>query len=352
MPERPLGLPHLVGQPVQPLCHWGLAQPHVSAQPPPDPFGQVLHPQGQLPLLHFPERLAQLSRGRPFAGREFAHGLLHVLLQALEFFGHLLLFLRQPVHFLRVSRLRLSLTPRSGDSGVVPVKFTKLFGELALFGGQSFGAPAQIRKLLAGFLPPEAAQQLAGLAQAFGRPARVGLAEPAIPVTRGGTPHVLGGAAEAFQRLFEPGAAILLSRRAAALAAALPTLEAAGRLPRRVRPRQFLQPPLQAFGLAAQQFLLPSLLEGLAGGLLAPGQFLLPPGQLGELFESLVDLAGALLARRHLLPCLVLILFRVQLQVKQVFQVTAQVAAATASPAAAAGHLDAPENRLGAQQVL
>ena len=106
---------------------------------------------------------------------------------------------------------------------------------------------------------------------------------------------------------------------------------------------------LQLFGFAAQHLLLPALLGSLLlAFLLLLGQFLLPPGELLQFLQRLVDLLLLLLLRagRLRLAALVLILLGIEFEIEQAFQV-ARAGAAAATTAAttllAEGDLDIAE---------
>ena len=114
---------------------------------------------------------------------------------------------------------------------------------------------------------------------------------------------------------------------------------------------ELLHLPLQLFGFATQHLLFPTLPEGLLLILLG-GQFLLAPGEFGELLERVVDLLGTRVTGR-LLAGFVLVLLAVELQVGEVLQVAAHAstAASTTAPASE-GNLDIAESIFGAKSVL
>jgi hypothetical protein len=112
----------------------------------------------------------------------------------------------------------------------------------------------------------------------------------------------------------------------------------------------------ELFGFAAKHLLGPSLLgKLLLSALLLAGQLLLAAGELFELLHRLVSLLGAFAGRAAILGGFVLVLFRVELEIEQAFEV-AQIALAVAATAAAAsaleGDLNLTEEALGAEQVL
>ena len=85
-------------------------------------------------------------------------------------------------------------------------------------------------------------------------------------------------------------------------------------------------------------------------------QFLLPPGELLQFLQRLVDGALPLVCGLRHPAALVLVLLGVQLQVEQPFEVArgaiTATPAATAPAAAAKCHLDVAESSFRAQQVL
>ena len=108
---------------------------------------------------------------------------------------------------------------------------------------------------------------------------------------------------------------------------------------------------LELLGFAAQHFLFPALAEGLLLVLIG-GQLLLAAGQLGQLLQRLVDLLRAAVGGR-LLPGFILILFAVEFQVGQVFQIAARAArASTAAALRPECNLDIAERGFGALGCL
>ena len=93
---------------------------------------------------------------------------------------------------------------------------------------------------------------------------------------------------------------------------------------------QLLHLFLQLLGFAPQHFLLPALPERLLLILLGR-QFLLPARQFGQLLQRLVDLLRAAVGSR-LLSGFVLVLFAVQFEVGQIFQIAARAARAPPPP--------------------
>ena len=130
-------------------------------------------------------------------------------------------------------------------------------------------------------------------------------------------------------------------------------LLAAGRL-RGAVAGELLHLLLQLFGVAAQHFLLPALLDGLLFGFrLLLGELLLPLRELLQLLQRLVDRPFLALSCGLLLAGLILIFFGIELQVEQVGQIAAGVLPPPPPAATAAeGNLNIAECRFGAQQVL
>ena len=112
---------------------------------------------------------------------------------------------------------------------------------------------------------------------------------------------------------------------------------------------------LELFRFAPQHFLLPFLLGGLLGVALLARQILLTLGELIELLERVFNFllfaigarGGALLLR------LVLVLFRIELEIEKLGEIARGASASTAATAAASeGDLDLAEGGFGAQQIL
>ena len=107
---------------------------------------------------------------------------------------------------------------------------------------------------------------------------------------------------------------------------------------------------MQLFGFAAQHFLFPTLPERLLL-ILIGGQLLLPARQLGELLQRFVDLLRPAVGSR-LLAGFVLVLFAVELEIGEIFQIAARAARSTASALRPECNLDIAEGSLGALGLL
>ena len=119
---------------------------------------------------------------------------------------------------------------------------------------------------------------------------------------------------------------------------------------RRFPARELLHLPLQFFRLAAQHFLLPALPERLLLILLV-GQLLLAASQVREFLQRGVNFLGAAVGS-GLLTRFILILFAIQLQIREVLQIAAHIAARASTAARSERHLDIAEGVFGAQGML
>src|SRR5207253_2281621 len=99
--------------------------------------------------------------------------------------------------------------------------------------------------------------------------------------------------------------------------------------------------------------LLPALFEPLCSVVaLTLGQLFLATRELVELLQRVVDVLRAPVSRGSGLLCLVLVLLSVELQIEQAREVAAGAAAASAAASSPKRHLDLPEGRLRAKQML
>jgi hypothetical protein len=113
--------------------------------------------------------------------------------------------------------------------------------------------------------------------------------------------------------------------------------------------RKLFDATLQLLRLAPQQLLVPALLQRQLLLTVQCRQFLLASRQFLQPAERLFHLAVALLLRNGRLSGLVLVLFGVQLQIKQAFQIPG---AASRPAAAAESDLNPAERGFGPEQVL
>ena len=107
LPQRGLGLLHLIAQMIQAHGHGGFPHPRVHSLALPDPFRALAHFLLKLGLLRFRERFAKLGRNRILRSGHAARGVGHLLLQLLELVRHLFFLTGHlRVLLLRLTRLR------------------------------------------------------------------------------------------------------------------------------------------------------------------------------------------------------------------------------------------------------
>ena len=116
---------------------------------------------------------------------------------------------------------------------------------------------------------------------------------------------------------------------------------------------QLLHLLLQLFSIATQHFLLPPLFKGLLFILLLLREFLLTPGQILQLLQSLVNLFLPLFRRVGLLLArLILILFSIQFEVEKVRQIAARSAGTSTATFASKCYLNIPERGFRARNQM
>jgi hypothetical protein len=261
--------------------------------------------------------------------------------------------------------------------------------EILLLAGDLFRLLLEIVDQISGLLPAQALQQLLGFLESFGGALGFSFAlRRAGLLRRGGLAHALDGLLQAIESLthlrgiLAAGAgrhlallALLALLPLLALLALLPLLSLLALLPllsllalltllpllslltllSLLLPLQLLDLALQLFGFAAEHLLLKALLRDLLILASLVGELLLAPRQFLEFLQSFIDLLLAITSTATTLPAaFVLVLFGIELEVEEAFEVARAVLPA-ASPAAstvAERDLDIAPRGFGAQQVL
>jgi hypothetical protein len=356
----------LIAQVVEALCNAGFRHDSIFAQTAADIVGVALHVAGQLLLLHFAQRIAQFAGRLALCSGQVAYGALHLLFKILERIDLALAAIGE------LPRLLLIRTLLRIAEGTPQLAF-----EILLLAGDLFRLLFEIVDQISGLLPAQALQQLLGFLESFGGALGFSFAlRRAGLLRRGGLAHALDGLLQAIESLTHlRGILAAGAGRRLALLTLLPLLALLALLPllalltllallpllslltllSLLLPLQLLDLALQLFGFAAEHLLLKALLRDLLILTSLVGELLLAPRQFLEFLQSFIDLLLAITSTATTLPAaFVLVLFGIELEVEEAFEVARAVLPA-ASPAAspvAERDLDIAPRGFGAQQVL